>query len=52
MDTDLGHTQSVGDEVEDYTMPIPYEVPLIAAKFAVNTDIGDPVEDEIAQSTT
>ena len=39
MDTDLGHTQSVGlgDEVEDYTMPIPYEVPLIAAKFAVNT---------------
>ena len=33
-------------------MSIPDEVPLIAAKFAVISDIGDAVEDEIAQSAT
>ena len=52
MDTDMGLTHAVGNDEEDYTMVLPDEVPLFAAKFAVNNDIGDPVAEEVAQSAT
>ncbi|XP_071482177.1 uncharacterized protein [Diadema antillarum] len=47
----MGQTHSIADDEECYPI-MPDEVPHIAAKFAVNADIGEPIEEEIAQSAT
>ncbi len=46
-DSEMGQ---IGEEEELYN--IPDEVPSIAAKFAVNSDIGEPIDDGIARSAT